>query len=228
MKQKIHIMKNCLLFFVAVCFSFVSQAQRPMLTSSTPTTGASQVLTTVPMTMSFNKPVSKGTGKIYLRNRTLKSTKTIAASSADVSVSGSFVTISNLGLIAGCYYHVTFDSTAFDSASYHSIGLYDTSTWWFRTGGVGVGTGTLNAPSLLVSLGKGATNGLFVISCTTPKEAMLAFRIYDINGREVNRQSLAAKPGNNELALQTFLPAGTYIITVDDGTSYARLKVIMQ
>jgi hypothetical protein len=178
--------------------------------------------------MTFSKKVTKGTGNIYLRNRTLKTTKTIAATSTDVSVSNSFVTISNLGLINGCYYHVTFDSTAFDSATYHSTGLYDTSTWWFRTGGVGVGVDAVNTPSFPLSLSKNATNGLFLISCNLPQACMLTLRVYDMNGREAYMSSLAAHAGNNELPLQTSLPAGTYIIVADDGRNYARLKATMQ
>jgi hypothetical protein len=180
------------------------------------------------MTMSFNKAVTKGTGNIYLRNRTLKSTKTIPAMSADVSVSNSLVTISNLGLIAGCYYHVTFDSTAFDSASYHSTGLYDTSTWWFRTGGVGVGVGNISTTSLPISLKGRATNGLFIIACNMSRVSMLNVRLYDMSGREVVMRSFSANAGDNELPLQTSLPPGTYIIVVDDGQSYGRLKATMQ
>jgi methionine-rich copper-binding protein CopC len=221
-------MKNFTLLLMAMCISLVSSAQRPMLTSHSPTTGASQVLTSVHITLSFNKPIVKGSGNIYLRNRTLKSTKTIAASSSDVSVSGSFVTVSNLGLISGCYYHITFDSTAFDSASYHSTGLYDTSTWWFRTGGIGVGVGTASNPFLSVSLVRNVANGLPAICCTIPQAATLTLRVHDMSGRQVLIRSFAAVPGYNELPLETSLPPGTYTVVVNDGRSYSWLKATLQ
>jgi hypothetical protein len=219
-------MKNCMLLLMAMCVATMASAQRPALVSHTPVTGASQVLTTVPITITFNKPVTKGSGNIYLRNRTLKATTNIAASSANVSVSGSSVTISNLGLIAGCYYHVTFDSTAFDSASYHCTGLYDTSTWWFRTGGTGVGVGSVNAPNLSLNL-EGNADGQFIISCSIPQAATLSVRVYDMNGRETITTSFVASGGNNRLPLHTSLQPGMYIIVVDDGRNYGLVKATL-
>jgi hypothetical protein len=222
-------MKHILLFLCALCVHATLSAQlRPTLISYTPTTGALQVLTTVPITMSFNKAVTKGSGKIYIRNRTLKTTQTIAATASNVSIGGAFVTISSVNLVGGCYYHVTFDSTAFDSASYHSTGLYDTSVWWFRTGGVGVGVSPVETSALTISLKKDAANGLFVISCNLPQPALINLGIYDLTGRKLTRQTFQATQGSNEWTLQTSLPQGIYIITADDGRRLGSIKAVMR
>jgi hypothetical protein len=221
-------MKTFTTLIVALLLQLAAQAQRPVLSSHTPTTGASQVLTTIPMTLTFNKAISKGSGNIYLRNRTLKSTKTIAASSSDVSVSGSFVTISNLGLIGGCYYHVTFDSTAFDSSIYHSTGLYDTSTWWFRTGGTGVGVAPTSSAPFSVELAGNNVNGPIIITCSIPTNATLSVEAYDMNGRKAASAVVSARQGKNELALLPDAPPGSYIICVNDGQNSCSLRVVKQ
>jgi hypothetical protein len=222
-------MKTIVLLLTGLCAYVGLYAQlRPTLVSFTPNTGATQVLTTIPLTMSFNKAVTKGSGNIYLRNRTLKSTQTFAATASNVSVSGSFVTISSPGLIAGCYYHVTFDSTAFDSASYHSVGLYDTSTWWFRTAGVGIGVSNVEASRLNISLARNSANGLFVFSCHLPTASNVAVRVYELSGREVASKHYFGRQGGNEWALQTDLAPGTYIIRAESGQLSGCIKTVMQ
>lgn len=79
--------------------------------------------------------MTKGTtGSFYIKNETDQTTITKPATSSDVSASGgNTVIISNLGLLAGKTYHVTFDSAAIDSGGYKSYGIYDTTTWRFTT-----------------------------------------------------------------------------------------------
>jgi hypothetical protein len=222
-------MKTIVLLLAGLCAYVGLYAQlRPTLMSFTPNTGATQVLTTIPLTMTFNKAVTKGSGNIRLRNRTLKTTQTFAATATNVSVSGSFVTISSPGLIAGCYYHVTFDSTAFDSASYHSMGLYDTSTWWFRTAGVGVGVSGIEPSRMEISLAGTPAKGLFVFSCHLPTTGNVNIRVYDLSGREVAGKHYYGMQGPNEWSLQTDLAPGTYIILAASGQLSGSVKTLMQ
>jgi hypothetical protein len=106
---------------------------RPNVVAMTPMDNSMNVTMSSNLTITFDRQVSVGTGGIYLTNESSQNTQTIAANSAMVSVNGNTATISGLTLSQNSMYHVTFDSTAFDTAGYNSYGVYDTTTWNFMT-----------------------------------------------------------------------------------------------
>lgn len=86
----------------------------------------------------FDRKVSKGSsGTFRVRNETDQTTAILAISSPSISLNGGTlgdtVTISGVSLALAKTYHVTFDSTAFDTAGYRSAGIYDTTAWNFST-----------------------------------------------------------------------------------------------
>lgn len=201
---------------------------KPNLVSMAPTNNATGVAVSSNLTMLFDKKVTKGTGNIYLKNRTTQTTNTIAASSANVTITGGYlVTVSGLSLAPATTYHVTFDSTAFDSSGFRSYGIYDTTAWKFTTVSTGSVSSIKNA-ALPVSVISPAANGAFIISCSIPQAAILTARVYDLAGREVAVKSFNAAKGDNRLPLHTTLAAGTYIIRVDDGKEWGSVKAVMQ
>ncbi|HRO41780.1 MAG TPA: Ig-like domain-containing protein [Flavipsychrobacter sp.] len=122
---------------------------KPNVVLLTPADNSSNVATSSNLTITFDRNISKGAGNIYVKNRTTQNTQTIAASSSNVAASGTAVTVSGVVLAMGTTYHVTFDSTAFDTAGFNSFGIYDTTDWDFTT--------VFPTPTVL--------NELFDISC---------------------------------------------------------------
>lgn len=106
---------------------------RPQVVSMTPVNGAINVATNSNLTITFNRNIDTGAGFIHVRNQTMGTTQDIASIPSNVSISGKTATISGVTLMQGSTYNVTFDSTAFDTASYKSFGLYDTTAWVFTT-----------------------------------------------------------------------------------------------
>jgi hypothetical protein len=201
---------------------------KPSLISHTPASNATGVSPSTTLTMVFDKQVVAGSGSIYIKNRKTQTTTTIAATDPKVTITGGYVvTVTGLGLAStSSTYHVTFDSTAFDTASFHSYGLYDTTAWKFTTAGVGV-TG-IQEPTLRITAINPAANGTFTILCNMPQAATLTARVYDLTGREAAVRTFNAGKGDNRLPIQTSLAAGSYIIRVDDGEQWGSVKVTMQ
>lgn len=200
---------------------------RPNIVMLTPANNATNVSPSTTLSIVFDKQVTRGTGNIYVKNRNTQVTKTIAVSSSDVTVAGGYlVTISNLNLQSNATYHVMFDSTCFDTAGYRSSGIYDSTSWKFTTNNTAVGN--MNAATLDVHVVNPAANGNITILCSMPHTAALTARVYDLNGREVAAQSFNATKGENRMPMHTSLPAGSYIIRVDDGKEWGSAKVTMQ
>lgn len=103
----------------------------PQIASKTPT-GANVAVGTN-LTVTFDRQVQKGTGNFYVKNETDQTTQTIDVTTAGVTVASNVATVSGVTLALGKSYHVTFDSTAFDTASYKCTGVYDTTAWTFST-----------------------------------------------------------------------------------------------
>ncbi|PZF71983.1 T9SS-dependent choice-of-anchor J family protein [Taibaiella soli] len=107
---------------------------RPLVSAKNPTNGATGVLPTTNLAVTFDRNISKGSGNIYLKNRTTQHTDTFAVTASSVAVAAKVATITTGFLLdSNTVYHVTFDSTAFDTASYRSYGIYDTTAWMFTT-----------------------------------------------------------------------------------------------
>jgi len=107
---------------------------RPLVTAKMPVNGATGVLPTTNLAVTFDRVISKGTGNIYLKNRSTQHTDTFNVNGSHVSVAANVATITTGFLLdSATTYHVTFDSTAFDTLTYKSYGIYDTAAWVFTT-----------------------------------------------------------------------------------------------
>lgn len=104
---------------------------KPVITALNPADNANNAAAGANLQVTFNRNINIGTGSIRIKNVTDQTTLTKTLPSADVTVSGYTATIANAGLAVGKSYHVTFDSTTFDTASYKSYGIYDTTQWNF-------------------------------------------------------------------------------------------------
>ncbi|RYZ55653.1 MAG: T9SS type A sorting domain-containing protein [Sphingobacteriales bacterium] len=111
---------------------------KPMVVMLDPADNSSNLpVSTTMIRMAFDRIVTKGTGSIVLHNDTDGTNQTFNVTSSAVTLSGGTtgdtVSITGITLAAGKAYHVTFDSTAFDTAGYKSYGVYDATTWNFST-----------------------------------------------------------------------------------------------
>jgi hypothetical protein len=79
----------------------------------------------------FDKPVTLGTGNVYVNNITAVATQTIAASAC--SVNGDTLIIPNISLLAATTYAVQLDSTVAKYNNNNCAGIYDNNTWKFST-----------------------------------------------------------------------------------------------
>ncbi len=204
----------------------MSASLRPILVSMTANNGATGVLPTAPLTMTFDRHVTAGSGNIFLTDETNDTTYTIAANSASVTISGNTATVTHVTFPIATKYHVTFDSTAFDTAGNYCYGIYDTTAWVFHSWIEGIGG--FRYGSLPLQVVNPATNGSFELNCTLLRAATLSVRIIDLNGRSVATQSFRAQQGDNRLRIKTDLPAGNYIIRVDDGHDWGSVKATMR
>ena len=109
-------------------------APHPNIISLFPVNNATNVPVNIPaLRVKFNRQISAGTGNIILHNETDQTSQTIAATSSNIVIMGDSVFINGAVLNFGKTYHVTFDSTAFDTASFASFGIYDSLQWTFAT-----------------------------------------------------------------------------------------------
>ena len=130
-------------------FSVPTPNFRPTITPVTPFDNATGLAatTTGVLKMAFSRKVVKGaSGNINVKNETDQTNQAIAVSSADVVLNGTgdTATVNNVILTAGKAYHVLVDSVAFDTSSYHSVGIVDTTRWNFSVQGPVVTVTSLN------------------------------------------------------------------------------------
>lgn len=121
-----------------------STSYRPVITGTTPANNATNV---APGNLSvvFDRNVTgKAAGNIVVKNETDQTSQTFAGNASNVAVSGNTVTISGVTMALGKTYHVTMDSAAFDTASYKSYGIYDTTQWRFSTAAATVTVNSIN------------------------------------------------------------------------------------
>ncbi len=106
----------------------------PIATAFSPNNGATNVATSANLSVTFDRNISaNASGNIYIKNLTDNTSLTKAATSSDVTISGKTVTINNAGLLQSKTYAIQIDSAAFDTAGYKYAGIYDTTTWKFKT-----------------------------------------------------------------------------------------------
>ena len=106
----------------------------PIATTFTPSNGATNVATTATISATFDRNITaNANGNIYIKNLTDNTSITKSATSSDVTINGKTVTIANAGLLQSKTYAIQIDSAAFDTAGYKYAGIYDTTTWKFKT-----------------------------------------------------------------------------------------------
>lgn len=108
----------------------------PTIVSTTPADNANNVsIATNSISITFDRQVSttNGTGSLIISNETDQTTQTYTLPSSDITVNGYTATIANVVLAQSKVYHVTFDSTMFDTAGFIGVGIYDTTAWNFST-----------------------------------------------------------------------------------------------
>jgi hypothetical protein len=106
----------------------------PTIIYKYPADNSTNIPTNTTLKMAFDHHVSKGAGYIHLVNESNGTAQNIQAStSSNVTVLNDTATISGLSLALGTSYHILVDSTAFDTAGYHTYGIYDTTSWNFST-----------------------------------------------------------------------------------------------
>ena len=200
---------------------------RPAIVSLSPANNATNVLPNSNLVITFDHNVVKGAGDIRIKNTTTQTVNTINASDANVSVSGKTVTITGNSFVLGNVYHVTIDSTAFDASSFHSYGLYDTTAWKF-TIIKDFGVRNLSGKLIPMSIVNPVDHGNFVLLVTLPKSGSLRAIIFDLAGRKLSTQEFNGIKGENRFYMHKLLPAGTYMIRIDDNESYGSTKAVIE
>lgn len=116
---------------LSITFSSVPVV-KPILLSTIPTDNAANVaFGTSNLSVTFDKPITLGTGNVTVYNNTAGTNVSIPASGC--TVSGNTVTIPSVALAMGSAYAVQFDSTCFTNAGNKCDGIYDMVSWNFST-----------------------------------------------------------------------------------------------
>lgn len=195
---------------------------RPVLMSKTPT--GPGVPTTTNLKANFDRNISKGTsGFVYIKNENTHLQTIFPAGSPNITVSGKTATITGLNLFPGTTYHVTFDSLVFDTATYNSYGLYDTTAWRFTT--VPVSIAIVNGSNSIPVTVLGNVTNVLNLGFSTAKTEMLDAAIFDISGRKIYGTSLAAVEGDNRIPLDIpNFAKGIYFIRLSNKENYGVAK----
>ena len=119
-------------------FTTSTDTPLPQIVSLTPADDAGSIAPDAPLTITFDEAVRAGQGSIVIHRADGSIVETIAAGSAQVSISGAVVTVNPLGDLAyGTGYYVSIDAGAFvdlDSAQGSAFaGLNDPASWSFTT-----------------------------------------------------------------------------------------------
>ena len=108
----------------------------PSTSSLSPADNATGVSIGSNLVLTFNEPVTIGTGSITLKNLTNSAQSTIAISdTSQVTITGAVLTINpTSNLTAGTSYAIRIDATAIDDTAGNSFGgITDDTTWNFTT-----------------------------------------------------------------------------------------------
>jgi hypothetical protein len=105
---------------------------KPILLSTIPTDNATNVaFGTQNLSVTFDKPITLGTGNVTVYNNTAGTNVSIPASGC--TVAGNTVTIPSVALAMGSAYAVQFDSTCFTNAGNKCDGIYNMVSWNYYT-----------------------------------------------------------------------------------------------
>jgi hypothetical protein len=96
----------------------------PVQIASTPSDNATGVpASTTSMQLSFDQPITIGSGSITLKNTTDATNQTIAVPSSGVTVAGSVVTVSGITLLCNKQYAVNYGGACFTANGLNSAGI---------------------------------------------------------------------------------------------------------
>lgn len=200
---------------------------RPSIIATSPANNATGVDPASPLSITFSRVISKGSGNIYIKSETDGSLITKAVTSSSVTVSGNTATIAGLSLMNNTTYHVTFDSAAFDTASYKSYGLYDTTAWKFTT--MPSGIQNVHANTLPLTIINPVTNGELSFQITTKEAGAYNVNIYDLAGRQLAYKTMIMAAGAQRLKITGLqFPVGMYVFRVSHNTDVSAAKFVVQ
>lgn len=121
---------------IAMSFTTITPpppSYNPNIVYFTPSDNSANQSLSTNLIIAFDRHITQGTGSIHIKNENSGSIQNIQANSANVIVNNDTATITGLSLTLGSTYHILVDSTAFDTAGYHTFGIYDTTSWNFST-----------------------------------------------------------------------------------------------
>lgn len=201
---------------------------RPIVVNKTPANNTTHLDIPVTVRLTFDQPVLKGSGSIYIKNETDQYQQILSATSAGVVVNGNEVTLEGVNLLSTRTYHITFDSSAFYSESlYPSFGISDTAEWRFSTiEPTGIHEiGTLQLPLAVIGVATG-NNVQLLFSMPTAGEVHIIMT--DISGRTVYQASVQGSGGENRLQLlPASLRSGMYLIRLSVGSRSGFVKCMI-
>ena len=105
----------------------------PTIVYKSPADNSTYIPANTSLKMAFDHHVSKGAGYVHIVNENNGTSQDIQATNSNVTVLNDTATVTGLTLNLGTTYHILVDSTAFDTAGYHTFGIYDTTAWNFST-----------------------------------------------------------------------------------------------
>lgn len=105
-------------------------------------------------------------------------------------------------------------------------GIDDVNLTW--TGGA-TSIASASASSLPVSVLGRATTNRILVGFSAAKNEQYTLAVYDLNGREVARETVTATAGANQVSLAPrAITAGQYILHVSNGSSFGTAKVVVE
>jgi hypothetical protein len=135
-------------------FTTASGPIQPLISSLTPPDNSINVPLSSPVSVTFTQPITAGSGVFNIHNITDATNFVINVPSANAVVTGSTVSFTGLTLLYGKDYAIQLDSACFNTAGIKIKGIYDDTTWNFKTA---------NAPAPVTSLNETFTNCLFPV-----------------------------------------------------------------
>ena len=178
-------------------------ATAPTLSSSNPSDGATAVGVSSNIVLTFSENIAAGTGDIIISDGA-SDTRTIPVSDAQVSISGTTLTINpTADLNSSTGYYVQIASTAIDDLSSNSYaGISDTTTLNFTTASGSTPTVTLSSSDVI----NGATSDHASISMSfSLSEPSVDFTASDVS---VSGGTLSGFSGSGASYSATFTPSG--------------------
>jgi methionine-rich copper-binding protein CopC len=114
-------------------WNFATTNPRPLISSLLPADNSFFIPLPTSLAVTFDKNITAGTGTIYIVNITDATVATKTVPSADVVISGSTATVSNITALFSKNYAIMYDSTCFNASGNNAYGIYDSTRWNFST-----------------------------------------------------------------------------------------------